>query len=191
MLYLGASGAWFTFFPALSRAILDNALVPRRCAKFVVQYYLPVDNCATNANRCSDPTLKQFTSLKINVSSLNKIIFNDNWKFKRRLLWFLEINLNFTWPNRCVPGDLGYSDRVWCIHIKLPFVWVVSWVSMTFWKGSSLVKCNAHRTSVRPISLLYIRLRYQKLNTVPCHWMQSRPVQVDTFRGAHLWVGWA
>ena len=64
-LYLGASGAWFTFFPALSRAILDNALVPRRCAKFVVQYYLPFDNCATNANRCSDPTIKQFTPLKI------------------------------------------------------------------------------------------------------------------------------
>ena len=55
-----------TFFPALSRAILDNALVPRRCAKFVVQYH-----CATNANRCSDPTLKQFTALRIQIFTLN------------------------------------------------------------------------------------------------------------------------
>ena len=35
---------------------------------------------------------------------------------------------------------------------------MVSWVSMTFRKGSSLVKCDAHRTSVRTISNLYIRL---------------------------------
>ena len=52
-------------------AILYNAYVPRRCAKFVSL----VNYCATNANRCSDPTLKQFTSLRIQIFTLNKIIF--------------------------------------------------------------------------------------------------------------------
>ena len=62
---------WVHLAPNFLPGPFSRALVPRMCAKYGVQYHLPVNHCATNANRCSDPTLKQFTSLKIQIFTVN------------------------------------------------------------------------------------------------------------------------
>lgn len=73
-----------SFLPGPSARFSRTHEVPRRNAKF----HLPVNHCATHVIRCPNAALKKFTSLKIKIFSLNKIIFSNVWNFYKSTTMF-------------------------------------------------------------------------------------------------------